>query len=116
MGVRSLYSILLHRVAHAAVLVLLAAAARAGIVAADLFTAVANGFDLLVGLLAPLDGRVLLGTDIVSAGHRLGGSFLDQGADCPYRFREALVVLHAEDGVGDLVAHPHPHAVEFLHA
>src|SRR5262245_908191 len=84
---------------HVAVLVLLAAAARAGVVAADLLAAVADRFGLLVASLATGNRRALL------AGHAglaqcPGGGFVGGGLDRP--LLEATLLFHAEDAVGHL--------------
>src|SRR5262245_22839362 len=55
--------LLFHRLPHAAVLVLLAAATRTGVIAADPFGAVADRLGFLVRLLAAGDGGFLLGSN-----------------------------------------------------
>src|SRR5207247_7504992 len=87
--------------AHVAVLVLLAAAARAGVVTADALGAVADRLDLLVGLLAVGDRRLLLALDTLAVGRRgPRGGFVSRRADHPQGLLEALLFLHAEDRVG----------------
>ena len=97
---------------HAALLVFLAAAARAGIVAADFGFQVADRFDFLIGLGAG-DGRLLLAFDFAG---RLG-VFLDRLRLDPRAADETFVELfHLEDQVGHVVADAGPHAVEQQHA
>src|SRR5262249_45846775 len=103
---------LLRRGLHAAVLVLLAAPARARIVAADLVHLVAERLDLLPFA----QGVRLLGADVVGGGEGPRGLGVGRGADLPDRFLEALVVLQLEDRLGHLLGDPFPHRVEFLHA
>src|SRR5690606_21207562 len=93
-------------VTQAALLVLLAATAGAGIVAADLFGAVANGLELDRRSAAPrgVDGRLLLLTDI--ARHL----FVNRLRFGPGTFDEPLVeMLRLEDEVGDVGPHRLPH-------
>src|SRR5262249_33985486 len=108
------------RLAHVTVLVLLAAAARAGIVAADALGAVADRLDLLGGLLAICDGCGLLALDGVAVGAGGGRGalrrFVNRRANRPDRFLETFFLLHAKDGIGDPILNPFPHGVEFLHA
>src|SRR5438105_13757385 len=90
------------RLAHAAVLVLLAAAARARLVAADLLGAVADRLGLLVALLTVGDRRRLLPRRAVGAGQRPRGRLVRRRPDHPHRPLEALLLPHAEHLVGDL--------------
>src|SRR5437879_4944432 len=88
--------------AHVAVLIFLAAAAGAGIVAADALAAVADRLGLLVSLLAAGDGLVLLTADTLAVGDRSGARrrFMHRGPDLPERFLKTLIFLHAQDRVG----------------
>src|SRR5262249_24721535 len=106
------------RLVHAAVLVLLAAAARARVVAADALAAVADRLLLLVALLTARDRRVLLATHAALVGQRQRRwrRLVDRRADRPQRLLEPLRLLHAEDRVRHLILHALPHGVEFLHA
>src|SRR6266540_4213050 len=74
--------------AHVAILVFLAAAARARVVAADLLAAVADRLQFLV---AARIGRHAV------VGHGARGGLVDRGADRPQRFLERLGLLHLED-------------------
>src|SRR5262245_17226595 len=95
--------------AHVAVLVLLAATARAGVVAADLLAAVADWLDLF--LLAACVCRYLIGRR-----HRAGGTLLRGHLVHPDRLLNAAGLLHAEDVFGDASGEAVPHHLEFLHA
>src|SRR6478672_9036278 len=106
----------LHRGSHAAVLVLLAAAAGAGVVAADFRGAIADWFLRFSALLAAGDGLLLLGADALG---RHGGRsrLVDRGADLPEGLGERLGSLfHAKDQVGHLPLDALPHGVEHPHA
>src|SRR5205823_1958212 len=99
------------RMPHVAVLVLLAAAARAGVVAADLLPAVADRLGHL-GLAAGVALRrlrLLLGR--LLHGRRRG---VRGGADHPHRLLERLALLYAEDHLGRLLLDALPHVHEFL--
>src|SRR5262245_52060113 len=75
----------LNRLAHVAVLVLLAAAARAGVVAADLLAAVADRLEFLVA------GAVVRDRLVVAVGGAgLGRRLVDGRADDPQRLLEGL--------------------------
>src|SRR6266852_8253974 len=101
------------RLPHMAVLVLLPAAARAGIVAANAFAAVADRFGLLVALLAIGDSGFLLAANALPvAGDMTRGRLVYGRANRPHRFLERLRFLHAENSVGDLILHALPHDVE----
>src|SRR6266704_2728780 len=106
---------MLHRLPHVAVLVLLAASARARIIPADAFATVADRLGFLFALAAPGDGVVLLGSH-AGAGHRAGGRLVDRRAYGPNRFLKAFLFFHAENSLAHLVADALPHAVELLHA
>src|SRR5262249_37659870 len=106
----------LHRLPHVAILVLLAAAARAGVVAANSLGAVADRLGLLLGLLTARDGRFLLCADARLGHGRRRRRLVHHGADGPDRLLEAFVVLHLENGVGRFVGEAGPHRVEFFHA
>src|SRR5262245_40306604 len=95
--------------AHVAVLVFLAAAARAGVVAAHFGILVANRFLLLFrsGV-----GRGLL--LVVGGAGRVG--FVNGRSDRPDRFLEAFRLFHTKDRVGYAVFQRFLHQVEFLHA
>src|SRR5205823_5443300 len=96
------------RRAHVAVLVLLAAATRARVVAADLVAAVAYRLDLLVGLAACRRLRRL--------GCRALRSLLRRRVDDPDRILQPFRLLHAEDVLGHARRDAFPHRAEFLHA
>src|SRR5262249_37609114 len=103
------------RLAHVAILVLFAAATRAGTITAHSFAAIANWLRPLFTVLAVGDRRLLLAADAVAVGgHRSGRGFVNHGADRPYGLLKRLGLLHAEDGFRNLVLHPFPHKVEFL--
>src|SRR5262245_28425505 len=91
--------------AHAAVLVFLTAAARAGIVAADLCPGVADRFRLLA--LAPRVRHHLL----VLRRHSPRSRLVDRRPDRPDRVLEATLLLHAEDTVRHLVVDALPHGL-----
>src|SRR5262245_17793113 len=100
-----------------AVLVLLAAAAGARVIAADLVAAVADRLGLLVALGAAGDRRVLLAANPIRARRpHVARRLLGRRTDRPQRLLEALLFLHAEDRVAHLVLHALPHRVELLHA
>src|SRR5205814_8629908 len=103
--------------AHAAILVLLAAPARAWFIAADALATVADRLGLLIPLLAIGNRGILLAADAVAVRTRRGarGGLVRRGADRPQRF-QSLFLFHAENGFGDLVLDPFPHGLEFLHA
>src|SRR5438552_14021682 len=82
---------------HVAVLVLLAAAAGARFVAADLVAAVADRLLLLVAGLAAGDGGLLLGLHRAVGDLQARGGLVHHLADHEHRFfGQVLVVLHAE--------------------
>src|SRR5207248_5254387 len=99
--------------AHVAVLVLLAAAARAWVIAANAVAAVADRFRLLFGLLAMGDGGVLLGPHRLLARRRQGPRrrLVRRRPDHPQRFLKAFLLLHAGHGVRHLVLQTLPHGV-----
>src|SRR5262249_3480795 len=104
------------RLAHVAILVLLAAAAGTGIVAADAFAAIADRLKLLIAALAVGDGGVLLTANVsVAGGGRARRGFVDHRADRPHRLLERFLFFHAENGVGNLVLDALPHRLEFFH-
>src|SRR5262249_11819415 len=97
--------------AHAAVLELLAAAAGAGVVAADALLPVADR--LLLGIrLTGVDGGLLLAGDVGGAGRVVldGGAF-DKGAT-----GRLVELFHAEDQVGHALGDIRPHQLEGPHA
>src|SRR5262249_31695788 len=97
--------------AHVAILVFLAAAARAPVVAAAALAVVADRLRLLVALLAVGDGRLLLAAHapLVRRRQRPRRRLVDRRPDRPQRLLEALRLLHAEHRLGHLVLHPLPH-------
>src|SRR5262249_51237027 len=95
--------------AHVAVLVLLARAARARVVAADAVGAVAARLRLLVRLRAV--GR----HSVLAVARRRHQPRRLVVAGEPDHLLEPLLLLHAEYRVGDLVLHAVPHLVERLH-
>src|SRR5262249_25602366 len=93
---------------HMAVLVLLAAAAGAGIITADPVATIADGLDLL-------GSRTRVGRRWAFDRRRHGRGLVNGGADLPERLLEPLFLFHAKDRFGDLVLDALPHEVEFFH-
>src|SRR5436305_2854418 len=89
----------LHRLPHVAVLVLLAALARARLVAADLLAAVADRLGLLVAPLTAGDRLLLLVLDAALLRQHALRLLVRRRPDRPHPLLEALLLLHAEHGV-----------------
>src|SRR5262249_15570626 len=105
------------RRAHAAVLVLLAAATWARVIAADPLAVVADRLLLLVALLTAGDGRVLLAAHALLVDrHGLGRRLVHRRLHRPERLLKIDFLSNAEPRVGHLVLHAFPHGVKFFHA
>ena len=96
---------------HAANLVLLPAAAWAGVVTADAFTAMPDGLDLDV--LASIDRLLLLAGDLAGA---LSLIVTRRGFNPGGTNKLLVKLLHSENEIGHALAHCGPHLLEQAHS
>ena len=89
---------------------------RDRVIAPNLITSIADRFLFLVRLLAAVDAGLLLSLNAAIGGLQAWRRFVNHAADGPDRLGKGLVVFHAEDDVGYLVAEAFPHVVELFHA